>query len=442
MEEKKVSFGFSKTAKKTPLQAGPAASVSASKNDSKQFIECLEANTIKTVGTAEEPAGPLVIPLREEDKITIPDRLAKVQSVKKEKQERLSHKQKPEATVEKTSTEVASAPPNETLDQRAVREIEEATKQTNNSANDQTNFVVPLQPEELPLEGSQESTLDDYEAIPIESFGMAMLRGMGFKEDPKKVEEKGGVPDVGPVMRPKGLGLGADRSKLSKALNAPLVPPASGEVLVMKIGAQVKVLAGKHQDRYGTVESIDEETSRAMVKFTLGGIKDWVNEYMILVVSREEYNKYSKVLNTTKYEEFKNREKSDKRRLDSPDTDRRNSQKDNQRSGPSRSPPRASESSGQGSNKISSQRESSSGESTSGSEDNERERQKRKHKKASSSSTSYSPTSSGTKKKSHKYKQRHNDHRRHGSDSESDDRHHKKKTKKSKKHRSRSRSRR
>ncbi|XP_050086880.1 G-patch domain and KOW motifs-containing protein isoform X2 [Anopheles aquasalis] len=296
MAEKKISFGFSKTVKKTPLQAGPAASVSASKNDSKQFIECLEENTIKTVGTAEEPAGPLVIPLRAEDKITIPDRLAKVESVKQEKQHRLSHKQTPEANIEKTSTEVAPAPLNETLDQRAAREIVEATKQANNSVNEQQNFVVPLLPEELPLDGAQQSTLDDYETIPIESFGMAMLRGMGLIEDPKKVEEKGGLPDVGPVMRPKGLGLGADRSKLSKALDAQLIPAAPGEVLVMKTGAQVKVLAGKHQDRYGTVGSIDEETGRVMVKFTLGGIMDWVNEYMVMLVSREEYNKHAKVL--------------------------------------------------------------------------------------------------------------------------------------------------
>lgn len=31
-------------------------------------------------------------------------------------------------------------------------------------------------------EGKEESTLDDYQAIPIEQFGMAMLRGMGWSE--------------------------------------------------------------------------------------------------------------------------------------------------------------------------------------------------------------------------------------------------------------------
>ncbi|XP_035781279.1 G-patch domain and KOW motifs-containing protein-like [Anopheles albimanus] len=439
MEEKKISFGFSKTAKKTPLQAGPAASISQNRNESKQFIKCVEGNTIKTVGPVEEPAGPLVIPLRVQDKITIPDRLAQVQSIKQEKQERLSQKQKPETTVVKNTTEVAPAPPNETLDQRAAREIVEATKQTADSANEKTNFVVPLLPEELPLDGARESTLDDYETIPIQSFGMAMLRGMGLKEDPKKEDEKGAPPDVGPVMRPKGLGLGADRSKLSKALVTPLVPAGPGEVLIMKIGAQVKAVVGKHQDRYGTVESIDEETSRVMVKFTLGGIKDWINEYMIMLVSKEEYNQYAKVLNATKYEELKNRDKFDKKRLDSPDTNRKNSQKDSQRFGPSRSPPRERVSSSRGRNRTSSV---SSEESPSDSEDDERERRKRKHKKASSSSATYVRTSSGSKKKSHKYKQRSNNHRRHGSDSESDDRRHKKKTKKSKKPRSRSRSRR
>ncbi|XP_049537413.1 G-patch domain and KOW motifs-containing protein [Anopheles darlingi] len=440
MEEKKISFGFSKIAKKIPLQSGPAASVSLKKNDTKQFIECVEENSIKTVGPTEEPVGPLVIPLRAQDKITIPDRLAKVLSVKQEKQDRLNHKQKPEATLVNSTTEEVTVPPNETLEQQAAREILEAANQTNNSGDEQPNFVVPLLPEELPLDGAQESTLDDYETIPIQSFGMAMLRGMGLKEDPKKAADKGGLLDIGPVMRPKGLGLGADRSKLSKALDAPLVPPAPGEVLVMKIGAQVKVLAGKHQDRYGTIESIDEETSRVMVKFTLGGTKEWVNEYMVMLVSKEEYNKYSKVLNAAKYEEMKNREKSDNRSLDS--SSRTITERDRQRPRRSRSPPRESENSARRRNRRSSQRESSSEGSFSGSENDGRNHHKRKHKKDSSSTASYVRTSSGTKKKSHKYKQRRNEQRRHGSDSESDDRHHKKKTKKSKKPRSRSRSRR
>lgn len=34
----------------------------------------------------------------------------------------------------------------------------------------------------LLTEGKEEPTLEDYEKIPINDFGLAMLRGMGWKE--------------------------------------------------------------------------------------------------------------------------------------------------------------------------------------------------------------------------------------------------------------------
>lgn len=34
----------------------------------------------------------------------------------------------------------------------------------------------------IEIEGKPESTLDDYESVPISDFGKAMLRGMGWKE--------------------------------------------------------------------------------------------------------------------------------------------------------------------------------------------------------------------------------------------------------------------
>ncbi|XP_074602842.1 uncharacterized protein LOC141856434 [Brevipalpus obovatus] len=44
-------------------------------------------------------------------------------------------------------------------------------------------------------------TADDYESVPVEEFGMALLRGMGWKETDK-------VEPVKSVRRPKGMGLG------------------------------------------------------------------------------------------------------------------------------------------------------------------------------------------------------------------------------------------
>ena len=59
----------------------------------------------------------------------------------------------------------------------------------------------------------EESTLEDYEAVPIEAFGAAMLRGMGWKSgDPIGGINKAVTPVFEPQLRPRGLGLGADVS--------------------------------------------------------------------------------------------------------------------------------------------------------------------------------------------------------------------------------------
>lgn len=49
---------------------------------------------------------------------------------------------------------------------------------------------------------AKEPTFEDYIETPVEEFGLAMLRGMGWKEC------EGGVKPVEPYIRPKGAGLG------------------------------------------------------------------------------------------------------------------------------------------------------------------------------------------------------------------------------------------
>ena len=56
----------------------------------------------------------------------------------------------------------------------------------------------------------EQATLDDYESMPIEDFGAAMLRGMGWEEGkPVGANAKGMVAAVEFVPRPGRLGLGA-----------------------------------------------------------------------------------------------------------------------------------------------------------------------------------------------------------------------------------------
>lgn len=43
-------------------------------------------------------------------------------------------------------------------------------------------FALPLTEEKFVAEGAEEPSLDDYEKVPITDYGMAMLRGMNWKE--------------------------------------------------------------------------------------------------------------------------------------------------------------------------------------------------------------------------------------------------------------------
>uniref|UniRef100_A0A1Q3G114 Putative dexh-box splicing factor binding site n=1 Tax=Culex tarsalis TaxID=7177 RepID=A0A1Q3G114_CULTA len=435
MEMKKISFGFSKSARKPLLQAGPSAIGVREKDerDKIELISCVEEQSIKVVGreNGDDTPKDLVIPLREQDRTTVPGRLAKLQGIKEERD---------------PGGAIASEKKEETLEQKAAREIMEDLKERQDNLGKGDSFVVPLKPEDLPLEGARESTLDDYELIPIESFGMAMLRGMGFKEDPAKKKDKddGKLPD-GPVMRPKGLGLGAERAP--KDASKQIIPPAKDEVLAMRNGAFVKVLTGRQKDAYGTVESLNEDTGRVMVKFAIGGNRDYVNEYLLQLVSKAEFDQYGKVLNKEKYEEYKNKTTNpvDQRRQEQKEEsppERVSSRED--RHQPQQHPSRSSHREDRREERY---RDEDRRRECSSSEDDSRHRSHHKP----------SRTSSGTKKKSHKYKQhrreysRERDHgardrdrnyRRGSSDDDETSRrdaHKQKKTKKSKRQRSRSR---
>lgn len=195
-------------------------------------------------------------------------------------------------TVVKSKTEPVEPTNNQpqTLEQRVITEILKEAKGIDNKIDDTNKFTVPINVDELPLGGASESTLDDYEQIPIDKFGLAMLRGMGLKED-EIVEERAKANQ--PELRPKGMGLGAD--KIAKPTKL-LVQPAANEVLEIKKNACVKVLAGKYKDLYGLIESLNDETGRIVVKLALGGGRESISGSLVQVVSKQEYAQYSKVL--------------------------------------------------------------------------------------------------------------------------------------------------
>jgi G patch domain and KOW motifs-containing protein len=216
----KLSFSFSKTIKKNEFVKAKVQNVNV------EIIESIEGKQMKIVGKdANESEQKLIIPMTNDQKTRPIARL-----IEKRRNERNEIK----------TEEVKE----ETLEQRAAREIIEDL-QKKDEENKAKIFELPLHPDKLPLNGANESTLNDYESVPISDFGKAMLRGMGWKEEAKKDD----LADV-PVMRPKGLGLGADKVIKKQPL---LIAPTHNETLEIKKNACVKILAGKHKNMYGTV---------------------------------------------------------------------------------------------------------------------------------------------------------------------------------------------
>ncbi len=77
-----------------------------------------------------------------------------------------------------------------------------------NEASGETTAPIPLLSRSKPNLEAKETTLDAYERIPVESFGAAMLRGMGWKG------EENDSNDETIKARPHLLGIGARPSVL------------------------------------------------------------------------------------------------------------------------------------------------------------------------------------------------------------------------------------
>lgn len=133
-----------------------------------------------------------------------------------------------------------------TLEERVVNELlAEARNDGVDNEENATTLTLPMKKDEPTLDGAKESSIDDYESIPIAQFGMAMLRGMGLKDE--EIRAKNAKE---PELRPRGMGLGADKLAKPKKL---LVAPAANEVLEIRKNACVRILAGKYKDLYGQV---------------------------------------------------------------------------------------------------------------------------------------------------------------------------------------------
>uniref|UniRef100_A0A1A9WLU8 G-patch_2 domain-containing protein n=1 Tax=Glossina brevipalpis TaxID=37001 RepID=A0A1A9WLU8_9MUSC len=424
MEQKKISFGFSKVDKKLNLLPKTITPKSGTKVE---LIKCLEGQKIKLIEKKEKEA-PLIIPVRENE-ITS----KALASLKKRRAVLLGEQDSEELRNGNISNHENHA--NETLEQRAARELLQAV-QGKDSQYITSNLILPIvKPEDLPLEGAKVSTLDDYESVPIQEFGKAMLRGMGWTE-PAKFSKNKSLSDETQLIRPKGMGLGVEKVLKSKPL---LVPPENNEVLEIKRNAFVRILAGKHKDLYGQIEGFDDHAGRIIVKMAIGGLNQTFNEFLCQPVSRKEYAQYGKCINNAEYEKYKSKENESVQRAEKKrESERAHSQGDTDYK---------SQSSSHWHNKPSITSDSSKSTKTDSNSDSAYEQQSRKKSDRKQKKKKIKKLK---KKKSKHSKNRYNEMDSSSpntvdTDSESEDnekrKKHKKKSKKSKKHRERSRSR-
>ncbi|KAH0560726.1 G-patch domain and KOW motifs-containing protein [Cotesia glomerata] len=361
-ENKKISFGFSKSSRKPLLKAPVEAKV----KDEKDYIKCIDDKSIKLINETKVVNGPLVIPLIESsnswknkliEKLNSKDVSTSSESSKKLNSTEASSKNfnsTPEALENSNSPapvlkDSVAASDNlkssskeeiEILDVEKIKkvveviEIEENDQEEKEISNvsklnkveidekewdrlaaeeilkdsqkkikvEKTNDFKIEMTESNVFVGEEESTLEDYGRIPIDQFGMAMLRGMGWHPNRGIGKKPQLVTTEVPLSRPRGMGLGAD-----KVVKKPSSSGDSKKELKLEKGCFVKLIAGRLMGHYGEVKGFDEDKGRVMVKLSLVDDVQTFSEVMLDPVSKDEFDKNSKVINISKYEEYKNK---------------------------------------------------------------------------------------------------------------------------------------
>ncbi|GMR48747.1 hypothetical protein PMAYCL1PPCAC_18942 [Pristionchus mayeri] len=170
------------------------------------------------------------------------------------------------------------------------------------------------------VETSKVDTEDaDYNQVSIESFGLAILRGCGWKDgegigkNPQKVAMR--------LLerRPKGLGLGATPKTVNKKnANGDKEDEVSQDI---KTGSLIKITQGMNKGAYAKVDSRDDDNSSLVSRLALGGRVVRVSLFACYAVSQKEFDKEGKVLNRDEYDKEKRRiekekEKYEERRRD------------------------------------------------------------------------------------------------------------------------------
>ncbi|XP_071118672.1 G-patch domain and KOW motifs-containing protein-like [Haliotis cracherodii] len=347
------SFGFAKKIDSKKLQNSVASDSEKKKEEETDFVYSFEGKEVKSSKPKDTAPKAFVIPLIKSNNWRT-QFLEKKDQVKEECDKTNTNDSKGIAPDIAPKAEKG----NLTLIEQATREIIEATALENQNwegrGQPDPSLSVPLLVRNKVPEGFEtDDKLDvslrpdgpedaDYEQIPIDQFGFAMLRGMGWKDGEGIGKNKELVPPPEAILRPKGLGLGADKSKTLQKKNGAVSEKghAKDDELELKKGAFCLITKGTSRDMYGVIEGLDDDNARTMVKLTLSGKIVTISQYSIELVSKKDYEKFSKYLNKGKVDKYKKeqeKKKKDKHRSRSRSPHEKSRRKKSHR-GHSRSP--------------------------------------------------------------------------------------------------------
>lgn len=282
-----ISFHFSRTfAQRRLANSGDGAGVAPEKD----FLKTVEGRELQSVKPSEAPKE-LIIPL--------------IQN---------GYRRQPPTQASGPSTDV-EAVMDRMLSQAMKELIEESKKSLEERENTGVDpmLAIPVIQKGCTPNGEgaagepQAETAPEeanYEAVPVEAYGLAMLRGMGWKpgEGIGRTFNQVVRPCVN-SLRPKGLGLGANLTEI-QAL-APTAPhrlsrpdeeqekDKEDQPQGLVPGGAVIVLSGPHRGLYGKVEGLDPDNVRAMVRLVMGSRMVTVSEYCLRPVSQQEFDKNS-----------------------------------------------------------------------------------------------------------------------------------------------------
>ncbi|CAD6198093.1 unnamed protein product [Caenorhabditis auriculariae] len=168
-------------------------------------------------------------------------------------------------------------------------------------------------------ESKEDAPDADYSVVPIESFGLAILRGCNWKDGEGIGKNPQVVPLRIPARRPHGLGLGAT-PKVTQTKNGK--KGEEGASLEVKKDSLVKIVDGRSKGLYGKVEARDDDANSLFVRLALGGKTVKVSVYSAMAVTQKEYERDAKCINKDSYDrekeiiERREKEKDSSRRHD------------------------------------------------------------------------------------------------------------------------------